>query len=485
MDSEIIRLTGLILFYFCTALLAADDCTYQACFCEGTQIICQDRGLSAIPPIVGTGPDNPELMFDTNNIMAIQAGSLPKHLKRFTAFDNPLTTIDSSAFVDSESTLEVLQLSNFRFTRFPDAFMNLTHLKYITMYDANILDWNAKVMKNIGPGVLSLDLQNMGIVAWPDWIQFFRSLITLSLDDGGIDSLPDNALDMLANSLTTLSMNNNSLTAIPKAVSRLKALQILTLYHNKIIDIAWLPHSSNITSLGLSYNRLFNATQLSLSLRPLAGSLNQINLVGNRFTEIPDLSFLKHVSGLDFSYNQLSDSQAGPLPSNIFNLNLEYNYLRRIPGVFSKLPTVMELMMTTNVVTEIQASDFSPWIATVDLSFNKIMELTDTSFPQNSTITTLNLNNNPIATISQNVFNNLLRLGELNMKNTKIARLPVALSVLTNVNFFEVDGSPYLVCTCMEKSLAQWILSRPNMPDGYCGLSTIRNFYFTLSQYCP
>lgn len=425
------------------------------------------------------------LSLQTNNITRIPAGSLPKYLRTFTAFGNPISTIDDSAFSDSASTLEVLHLSNFRFRRIPDAFLNLTRLKEISFYDANILDWNINVMKNIAGSVITLDLQNVGLVGWPTWIQYFLNLTTLSLDNSDISSIPDQALDMLSSSLTTLSLNNNSLTSIPKAVSTLTALRWLLLSYNNIKDTTWLPQVSSIATLYLNYNQLFNATQLSLSLRPSAGTLTELDIIGNRLVDIPDLSFLKLIYGLDFTYNQISYSQIGPLPDTIYELNLGNNLLPRIPGVYQRLPNINYLSMSFNFVTELQAADFPAWISNVDLSFNYIVELTDTSFPRGSIITVLNLNNNPIATISNNAFNNLLQLTELIMRNTKISRLPIGLSVLTNIEIFEVDGSTDLVCTCMEKSLAPWILRLPNIQDSTCGLSTIYYFFFILSQSCP
>lgn len=421
----------------------------------------------------------------TNQITTIPAGILPKNLTQLSLLNNPITTIDDSAFDGSASTLDTLLLSGFRFTRIPDAFLGLNSLRYLTIFDSTALDWNVDVMKHIGPRMETLFLQNVGLKGWPVWIQYFSNLTELSLEGEFISSIPDDALDMLASRLTGLSLSMNNLTSVPKTVSSLRALQSLQLYNNSITDITWLPRSSKLSLLALNFNSIADSSKLSNVLSAFADSLTELTLNGNHLTEFPDLSFLTKVDGLDFTHNWISLPGPGSLPKTLNGLYLGFNALTRIPEVFKSLPYVTDVLMTRNAVTEIRDIDFSPWIIDIDLSYNLVKELTDNSFPKNSNITSLDLESNPLAVISLHVFDNLPKLLALNLDDTKLARLPLGLSALVNVNFFSISNSYGLVCTCSEKSLTSWILSRSNEVDSACGEMTIHDFFANYGQACP
>lgn len=373
----------------------------------------------------------------------------------------------------------------FRFTAIPDALQRLNNLSYLSISDSTILDWNDGVMKHIGLTVGTIMIENVGLSVWPTWVRYFSNLMELNLDSGSISLVPDDALDHLANRLNGLSLSNNSLTSVPKTVSKLTSLRTLILLNNKITDVGWLPQASKLVLLALENNKISDAKQLSNALSHYSDSLTELSIDGNKLTEIPDLSFLKQVRNFDFTNNLISSPDAGSLPKYLGRLYLGYNLLTRIPVIFQSLPYVNEIMLTRNFVSEIREGDFSTWIQIVDLSRNLLKTLIDTSFPTNSSIYYLDLGNNPLSIISEQAFNTVPLLQVLILESTKLTRLPLGLSSLINVNDFHISSTVGLVCTCLEKSLARWVLSRPKQVDSECGETTIHEFFALYSQECP
>lgn len=422
----------------------------------------------------------------TNNITNVPSGILPPDLIEIFFLKNPIVSIDDDAFDASADTLEALSFSEARFTKISNAFSHLKSFKYLSIYDTNILDYNEDVLIHIGPTLLSLVLENVGLLTWPVWMKYFSNLTELSLSDGMISSLPDNALDKLTNSLVSLSLFKNNLTTIPKTVSKLSALTMLDLHQNRIVDATWLPLSSKLSSLSLNNNNLTGANSLSDSLIHFADSLKDVDVHGNQLTSIPNFGLLTGVESLDFSANLISDSDSGSVPPTLLSLDLGHNSLPSVPRIMLSLHYVFEMFLQWNGIKQIRATDFSKSTTGVYLDYNLVEELTDDSFPPNSNIATLQLSNNPLSKISDSAFTNLPRLMELNLCNTKLTRLPVALASLSSLNLIDFTNSSSLVCTCAEKSLETWITTRP--PEsilGDCGETSIVNFYLHFSSACP
>lgn len=420
-----------------------------------------------------------------NFITTILAGSLPSGLTQISLVNNPIQTIDDAAFNELATTLNSLGISFAENSRIPDALLHLKVLTSLEIYDTGFIDWNTNVMRYIGSNLREFVLNNVSVATWPDWIRYFSHVTELSVVSCSITSIPEDALDVMASSLISLSLNNNSLTMIPRALSKLTALNMLFLQNNKITDISWLPQSSKLLSVSLNNNNIFNTSQLTKILQTHADTLSSIDLQNNKMTAIPDLHFL-HVGSLDFSNNRISDPYSGSLPPDLYELMLGNNLLSSIPPIFSGLHSVTELIIPSNAISEIHSTDFTKTTELVELGYNQITKLSDTSFPTNSSIQILRLNNNPLMKISVVALQNLPQLTELNLQDTKLTRLPLGLSSLKKINLFDASGIQNLVCTCMEKSLEPWILSLlPEKVLGDCGKISIYVFFVTLSSSCP
>lgn len=340
-------------------------------------------------------------------------------------------------------------------------------------------------MKHLGPNLKSFTLKNVSLSELPDYIQYFSNLTELTVKYASLESVPDNALDLTSSNLKQLDLSNNKLRAVPKALSKLTNLQMLYLDHNKISDTSWLPISSKLISISLYSNDIFNASQLSQSLRAYKDSLNDVSLQFNRLTSIPDLEFL-NIGNIDLSNNRIADVISGSFSPVLGELNLGNNFLPSLPAVMKNMTSLTSIMLPWNVISVIQGSQFPPSTQLIEMGYNILTELTETSFPQSSKIETLHLSYNPIFLISNLAFSNLPNLIELNLSSSKLTRLPLGLASLQHLNILDMDGVMGLVCTCQEKTLAPLITSMQiDYVIGYCGKTSIYDFFKILSPDCP
>lgn len=418
----------------------------------------------------------------------IPDGDMAANLTEFSANDNPLISVGNSAFDGSSNTLNFLSFSDAHFTKIPDAMLHLNVLKQLTLSNIHILDWNMNVMNHLCETLESFFFSMSDIKIWPDWLKYCSHLTELSLIDGSISSIPDGALDAMTNSLVTLTLDNNSLIAIPNALSKLTALEKLSVGFNNIANIDWLPQASKLSSLSLTNNKIFEANKLSEALRYYAETITDVDIDHNKLTFIPDVSFLIKVGGFDFSYNRISDPYSGGLPNDTYEIDLRYNLLPSVPRFMSNLTmkSVTNLLLSSNVITEIRGTDIPLWAWSLQLDYNLIREITDSSFPTNSSLSNINLNYNLIFRISQFAFRNVPLLSELLMKGTQLTRVPLALVSIGSLNMLDISDCSKLVCTCEERSLGPWFQKlSPDYVSGSCGLTSVYTFFVSLSPDCP
>ncbi|BFZ20814.1 hypothetical protein BsWGS_23853 [Bradybaena similaris] len=462
-------------------------CPYKGCDCSPPDIFCEGLNLQAIPEITDSNTTGlTSFLLAFNNITLIPKGSLIPNLTTLNVEGNPITTIDDAAFEGSATTLTQLSFSNVGFARIPDAFGHLHALQGLSISYANITDWNSDVWKSFSQSLQTLSLYNVSMTSWPVWIQYFNSLQELMIDIGFISSIPDNALDGVMDTLTMLSLQGNKLTIIPKAISKLKGLQMLHLEHNRITDIRWIPQNGKLFSVTLDNNYISDAVQLSQVLRPYGRSLTSLGIENNYLTSIPDLSYLSQIGILDLTYNRISDPLSGAVPANLNVIELSYNTLPLVPRVLSTLYSVTDIFLAYNSIKAIQEGDFHNQTTSIDLSYNMITELSDTSFPESFGLLNLNLNSNPLTYISPAVLKRLTNLSDLNINHSRLTRLPLALGYFSKLDFLDVSDSVDLVCTCMESALRPWIMNLGQFGvDGTCGGTTVYYFFSSLSPSCP
>jgi Leucine-rich repeat (LRR) protein len=287
------------------------------------------------------------------------------------------------------------------------------------------------------------------------WILRLDSNKITDLDD---DTFPPNLrqIDLSKNPISTIDI-----AAFDDSQDTLETLSFSAARFTRIPNV--LLHVYKLKSFSVSDTKIEDWNNIAIN--HIALTIERLHLVNVNIHTWPTwLQNFGHLVELSLDSNSLSslpDNALNSLTGKLTTLILRNNKFTTIPKAVSKLT------------------------ANVDISSNLITQLTDTSFPANSNIKSLTLTSNPIVTISQNAFKNLQHLQTLTLKNSTLTRLPIALGSLTAVTSFDISGSPNLVCTCQEKSLASWFLSIRSNTANVCGSVSIDYFFQNLSKLCP
>ena len=101
----------------------------------------------------------------------------------------------------------------------------------------------------------------------------------------------------------------------------------------------------------------------------------------------------------------------------------------------------------------------------------------------------VDLSDNPIKMIQQDAFTYLTKLRWLDLSNTLLKRLPLALTDLKEMFSLKMGNIYKLVCTCVEASpLLPWYNNITEINGGFlfgkCGQTTLYYFFTNLANQC-
>ncbi|BFZ03099.1 hypothetical protein BsWGS_06138 [Bradybaena similaris] len=456
-------------------LIYADGstCVYEACTCR--LMIASCRNLSSIPPLV---PDFQRfnvthLIFYPGSITYVGDNSLPPNLTVINFNGNPITNVSRNAFQASSHTLHSLVFRGATFTELPDALLDLQNLTSLAVSDALIKDWNMSVIQHLNKSLTNINVAEL--TSWPKWIFELTSLESISISDTNISSIPDNAFSNVIDSLSILSLNNDSLHTVPKAIAQLN-LTSLSLTGNGLSDATGIPKAEHID---LSNNALSDPDKLVSALKPLGARIEALYLDSNNLTVIPSLDNLDIVR-LIMSRNQISDHKQGSLPQSLTILGLSGNRLTMLPTMVANLPNIENLDLSSNVIINISTTMIHPNLQGLYLQSNNISQLLSTDFPVKSSLRYLQASANPIVNIPADAFKNLQSLTELRLDNTKLTGVPLFLTSLVNLESLSMKNVPGLTCACpRDESLVKWFSSdKLKYVSGTCSNGAhIQDFY--------
>ncbi|XP_052757161.1 chaoptin-like isoform X2 [Galleria mellonella] len=383
-----------------------------------------------------------------NRLSHLAAGSFPSTLplRELVLSFNDLYSVEADVFVNL-TMLEVLELSSTLFSgEFPIA----------TPIDK--LNW------------LSLNNNNIHFLSSKE-IELFSSLEYLDLDFNKIIEFPTEAIK-----------TNTSF--------RLKELRLSYNYVSKI-NTEFLADLIELESVDLSYNRMHNISERSFANLPnlvylsLAGNvveyvaertfynlpkLEVLDLQQNQLTEFSteyfdnvskeDINFSVNVSYnrisylssermvlinvLDLSHNlieSISEHFCNCLGSSIRQLILSYNLLTNIDSFsFGSLPKLDILSLNNNKITALKKRSFTSkrallemhTIQVLDLSRDRLTQLSPEQFQNMRRLRHLRLNANELRSLPRDSFKNTV-LEHLDLSQNQISIFPS--SALTHVGF--------------------------------------------------
>ena len=260
----------------------------------------------------------------------------------------------------------------------------------------------------------------------------FHELRILDLSGNKISFLPEGLLEK-SSDLQELDLSQNQIENIPEQLlRRTDFLLRLDLKDNRLNDTTWstMMSTNNLMYLDLSRNlfRMVNSSVIEelrelvylnlaynniLTIAPRTFQnqqrLRSLNLAGNDFHVIDDEAFY----GLFvLAKLELQDNKLYSMSTNIFHsltslvsLNLSSNYLTELPSL-TKLTSLLVLDANNNILGELRDTTFQGQkkIRDINLSKNKIAEITEMLFKPCESIENLDLSVNAIQYVHPAMF---------------------------------------------------------------------------------
>ena len=392
----------------------------RACTCTGNVMDCSgpDRALTTIPRFYKVSPPQiqiEELRLQDNLIDTIPDGAFMNltSLKQLFLQFNNISVVGPKAFDGLDGSLHYLNLGSNELKVLPTAIAQLDELRHldVTYNNINETSFTESVLYAIGDKLTIFEFGSSALRDWPSTVRHLQALDLLNVTGGSFFTLPPSAFHGFEGTLTTLSMQNTELIAVPLALSRLRYLNNLYFDHNHQIGDSGIL----IPSFGGSN---------------LLSHLHYISLIDDSLRVFPTLlRFLPNVETLVLDSNRLvfvSDASVDvAVGTKISTLSLRNCSLSRVPGALSKLKNITSLDLSQNDIRSFENNDFDGM-----------------GFLKNLTIT-----HNPLEYIANETFKDLTNLVDLNLENTLINTMPEAIRFLKNLVSLTVPIDR-LECTC-------------------------------------
>ncbi|CAG5122435.1 unnamed protein product [Candidula unifasciata] len=343
------------------------------------------------------------------NITSISRNSLPPGLNSIYFYDHPMTNISDDAFYSSAQTLNSLTIIGARFRQLPKALLVLTNLTSLQIQQTPKQDWDDSILQHIIANVTHLILKNVGLNKWPASISSCHTLVNLDLSDNPLKTIPQQAFLSFAYTLKELDLGHTALTQIPIALSSLQ----------------------NLTTLDLGGLALNNAHDVEkLASMPFGDHLMFLNLESSQLKTILNFSSFTNLTAVMLNNNSISDATSGSFPFSLSDLFLANNHLSSVPTSVADLPHLASLYLSHNQITSIEPDSLPPSLTRLDLTYNKIKVITNTSFVNMTNLSYLQLSSNPISTIDPSAFLDLVSLKNLGLGDIPLTEIPLFMATL-------------------------------------------------------
>lgn len=388
--------------------------------------------------------------------------------------------VQPDAFLDELNMLERLDLSHNNMARLPEGvFCPLHNLVYLNLTrnrlrHAELFHFGSSGQHKCGGGLQVLDLSYNHFDSINS--QVFSHLANLQelylqgnaisvVGDHGFDGMPAmSVLNMASNRLVNLApelfadtrelremyLQNNTINVLaPGLFNDLSRLLVLDLSENQLteewVNAATFTGLARLVFLSLSNN---NITKLDAMIFRDLQRLRSLRLDNNGVQYLPEnvFSSLVDMRTLVLSSNKLTRIDQftfDGLPS-LNQLSLDNNQIQYIDPEALRNSTDLEyLHLNGNKLYDIPAVlNNVPNLKTLDLGYNQITDIFNTSFPSMSQLIGLKLLKNQISNVSKGVFDRLPELHLINLANNKIQKIePGTFDNNTRLVAVRVDGN--------------------------------------------
>ncbi|KAL0275587.1 UNVERIFIED_CONTAM: hypothetical protein PYX00_003397 [Menopon gallinae] len=257
------------------------------------------------------------------------------------------------------------------------------------------------------------------------------NLQDLGLSGNGLESVPPGLGSLLY--LKTLDLGENRIRTLNNmSFQGLEQLYGLRLIDNEVVNITRDTFSTlpSLQVLNLACNKIKHVDQNAFRMNP---TLHAVRLDGNQLTDINGVFSNMHgLVWLNVSDNRLSYFDYSFLPKSLEWLDMHKNGITELGNYYYERRNGIQIKM-------------------LDVSFNKLTEIGETSIPDS--VETVFLNDNLIHTIKPNTFLLKTNLSRVVLYANKLQRLDLAALVLQPVPEgrelpqFYIGGNPFF-CDC-------------------------------------
>lgn len=342
--------------------------------------------------------------------------------------------------------------------------LNLTSNK-IRDIDSNLYQLNSltslvlrdNLISEIGYGIIRLtnlkrlDLVKNNITVLPESICGMGSLRHLLLDNNSLESIPSFIGKLKLKSFT---IDNNLIKKFPSSIAQLNIRSKFNASHNSLRDIDYgifllgirelyltdnnidyispeISIMKNLDILDMSYNKITTLNNIKgITIKNLILSNNNISYVDE------DLSSMKCIN-VDLSYNSIQYIITD-FGYKIKSINLSNNLITILPDRLLELSTLKRLDVSYNNIEYLNVNRVKNLRELV--ANNNLIRDINPNMYDNIRITTLNLRNNELVSISDDI-GNLESLTYLYLDGNKLTSIPSTVVELTKLTSFTLHNN--------------------------------------------
>ncbi|GFS98073.1 chaoptin [Nephila pilipes] len=334
--------------------------------------------------------------------------------------------------LNSLSKLEYLDVSSNDIQYLPyNSFVSFQNLRHLNLNHNELKDLDSNFVNDIhNPNLAEIKVAFNKITSLKSYtFRNLRSLIYLQLNDNLIEFIRKSAfLDL--DSIMIIRLEGNSIQTIDsEAFQNLPNIQVINLAYNKL-------SSFNLEA--------FNQVGRLSTLRIDVNHNNIQNLTGD-YTVTHTSSNIKH---LNFSHNNISyldSNYLDPIRLSVTILDLSYNRLVNLTTLaFTNMAHLQTLILSNNIISKIDEDEFKGLrsIQVLDLSMNNLNTLPENLFEKQKQLRIFLLHHNEIDELPEDIFKATI-LEQIDLSFNNIEEFPYySISQIKNtLQFLNLAGN--------------------------------------------
>lgn len=344
-----------------------------------------------------------QINLDLNDLTSVPAFVYENgRLEKLSISFNKLTYISDAVFTTLKHDLQQLELDHNYLTSLPTSVRGMMRLRYLTL-SYNLIE----ELTYIPPHLHSFSLAGNFLSSFPSILKELTpgTLGFLDLSYNQISQIMPRDLDKWSEGLTTLNLKGNRITQLYEGT---------------------FPATMPVREIILSFNDLYYIDPNTFA--NVTSSLQLLEFSSTLFSgEFPITSELEKLSWISYDNNNIHIVNSRDLQTfpSLQYLNLEYNKIIEFPAEYtpSNLSYALkDLRLSYNFINRINSNFLNDLdVHSIDLSYNRMQNLSEHSFTNLSNLAYLSLAGNVLDVIGESAFCNLPKLEVLDLQENNLA----------------------------------------------------------------